>query len=354
MKKSIIKIAINLLLLEIIFLLLSKIVFLLIPHQVVGWIYYVNINLYFLISCYIWITLKLSDLNKSITILLGFLFSLITMFSIFGLFIINFEHTFRYIYNFVMHISIALLYLLTTLYIFFISVLNNKTTINNFVKAVIFTLIIGVINYFPLLINGNYINAYERLFKFNYYIYILNFSFLVVFWQQYTHNKIIFSEFLSNILLIFTISIALKILHMFSYQNNLIFYFFSQYFNAFLNLIMFFLWLARLNYLYLPESKYNEKYIANYSILHGFIDKPRKGIILALYSNLNKTTKYVFLFIMLSLGFGMFTFNHFQIFIKLNILILILSLIISTIIAIIYWQKRWHETIGFFFIKRNR
>jgi hypothetical protein len=354
MNKSIFKIVANLFIFEIIYLIVSKIVFVLFPHQVLGWIYYININLYFLIAVFIWINFKLSDLHKTIIVLQGILFSIIALFSIFALFTINFEHTFRYIYYFIMNILFSSIYMMITLHIFFITVSADKSNKKSIVKAIIFTLLVVLINYLPPLVVGNYINDYERLFKFDYYIYILNFSFLVVFWQQYTHNKLIFSEYLANILLVHTIIIAMKIFHIFSFQNNLIFHFFSQYFNAILNIIMLLLWIARLYYLYSPESKFNEHYIANYNILHGFIDKPRKGLILALYAYHNRSIGYIVFPVIITVGIVMFVFNNFQIFVKLNILILMLALIISTIMAVIYWQKRWHETIGFFFIKRGK
>ena len=58
--------------------------------------------------------------------------------------------------------------------------------------------------------------------------------------------------------------------------------------------------------------------------------------------------------VMSLLGVYLFSYDNFQIFIKLNILILILATIISAILAIVTWQKRWYDAMGFFFKKPKK
>jgi hypothetical protein len=185
-------------------------------------------------------------------------------------------------------------------------------------------------------------------------MHIINFSLLVVFWHQYTQTKLIFSEYLSNILSVYTVLVGLEILHSFSIQNNLLFTYLAQYFNVLLYLIISILWLIRLNYLNQPESIDNEEYIENYYMLHGFIEKPRKGLLITFYSSLNKSVVIITLVLMILLGVYLFSYDNFQIFIKLNILILILATIISAILAIVTWQNRWYDAMGFFFKKQKK
>jgi hypothetical protein len=56
---------------------------------------------------------------------------------------------------------------------------------------------------------------------------------------------------------------------------------------------------------------------------------------------------------MISLGVYLFFFDNFEIFIRLNILILIIATIISVILAILTWHKRWYDAIGIFFRRRG-
>jgi hypothetical protein len=52
---------------------------------------------------------------------------------------------------------------------------------------------------------------------------------------------------------------------------------------------------------------------------------------------------------MVFLGAYLFTYDRFEIFIKLNFLLLILAAIISGILAILTWHKRWYDAMGFLF-----
>jgi hypothetical protein len=216
------------------------------------------------------------------------------------------------------------------------------------------TLIISGILYTPIFITGEYLTEeLAAVFMRSYYLSLINFSLLVVFWHQYTQSKLIFSEYLSSILSAYTILIGIGILHAFSYENDLLFIYFSQYFDSILYLIIAILWILRLNYLNKPESVENENYIENYYMLQGFIEKPRKGMLVTFYSGINKTALIVVSFVIIFLGIYLFFYDKFEIFIRLNILILIIALIISTILAIATWHKRWYDSMGFLFKKQK-
>jgi hypothetical protein len=199
-----------------------------------------------------------------------------------------------------------------------------------------------------------YLYSLEPVIMRSYYLSIINFSLLVVFWHQYTQSKLIFSEYLSSILSIYTILIGLGILHAFSYENDLLFLYFSQYFDSILYLIILILWILRLNYLNRPESVENENYIENYYMLHGFIEKPRKGLLITFYSEINRTVLIMGILVVIFLGIYLFFYDKFEIFIRLSILILIIALVISLILAIATWHKRWYDSMGFLFKKQKQ
>jgi len=354
MKRPIIKILLQLMIVELLFIAILKMCMNIFPYEEQDLIHYTNINLYFLISFLIWVNLKHSKLNKPILILFGVWFTTHSILSVFFLFYINFDYIFNYTFYHIWNVHNSSFHLAITLFLFFFSISPYKKAKLHILWSTLLTLIITVFLYVPLFIDGSYLMSYDNLFESNFYIYILNFSFLVVFWQQYTQNKVILSEYLSNIITVYTFIIAIEIFFMFSFQNKLIFHFFGVHFNAILNMAMLILLLVRLNYLHHPESRQNEYYIENYDMLYGLIDKPRPGKLFEMYYGLNKFAVFGTMSLLLILGFSLFLFNHFEIFIKLNILILILAIIVSIILAVISWHKRWSDAIGFLFKKRKK
>jgi cell division protein FtsW (lipid II flippase) len=121
-----------------------------------------------------------------------------------------------------------------------------------------------------------------------------------------------------------------------------------------LYIILIVLWIVRLNYLQKPESKDNEDYIENYYMLQGFVNKPRKGLLVMFYSTMNRTAIIITIMVMIFLGIYLFSYDKFDIFIKLNILILLLAIFISAILAIVTWYKRWYDGMGFLFKKQEK
>jgi hypothetical protein len=244
--------------------------------------------------------------------------------------------------------------LLITFFVFFLSLYPYKEKKYYLHLSILFTLVVSAVLYAPMFISGEYITEeMAPLFIRSYYLSLINFSLLVVFWHQYTKTKLIFSEYLSSVLSVYTVSIGLTILHAFSYENDLLFVYFGQYFELVLYLIFTILWILRLNYLDKPEAIENENYIENYYILQGFIEKPRKGLLVTFYSELNRTALISGTLVVIFLGIYLFFYDNFEIFIRLNILILIIALIISTILAIATWHKRWYDAMGFLFRKQK-
>lgn len=350
MRKAIPKIAGELILAEILFLISLKLLYSYFPHQEFEIIYVVNINLYYLITYLIWRTVQLSRVNRDILIILGVWPSFTTLSSIFYIFSqAAFSDLFNYLNFHFISIFTTLYQLFFTFYIFIISILPHKKRSAVLLTAMAFALVICLINFAPIFISGRYLYSFDPLFSRNYIMHILNFCLLVVFWHQYTQSKLIFSEYISSIISAYTILMGLQIFHMFSAENDLIFYYFGQYFNAVLYLIIVFALFSRWLYLLDPASKENEQYVENYYLLKGFIDKPRRSYILGFYSNFKRKHLIISAAIILLLGVYLFFFNKIEIFIRLNLLILILWVVISIILAVMTLYNRWYSSIGFFF-----
>ena len=71
MNKSLFKILLNVVLLELLFLVCFELVLNLFAHEELEWIYYINIVIYSLIAILCWTNLRLSPVNKEIPIFIG-------------------------------------------------------------------------------------------------------------------------------------------------------------------------------------------------------------------------------------------------------------------------------------------
>jgi len=353
-KDNLFKIIQRIIIYDVIFLILLRLALIFIPHEPQEFIYYVNLNFHFVIACLAWMNYRHSRVNKPIILIFSIHY---TPYVIIVLLFI-FSGSFLSVYGSWIIYHIALIYissfqLFITFYIFILSLKPYKTKIYYLYTSIVYTFIICLIMYLPIFFNPDFFKTLEPVLMRSYYLSIINLSLLVVFWHQYTQSKLIFSEYVSSIISIYTILIGMGILHAFSYENDLVFLYFSQYFDSILYLIISILWILRLNYLNKPESDENENYIENYYMLHGFIEKPRKGILVTFYTEINKTALILGSLVLIFLGTYLFFYDKFEIFIRLSILLLIISLVISTILAIATWHKRWYDAMGFLFKKQK-
>jgi len=355
MKDNLLKIILRVIAYDVVFLILLRLAVILIPHETQESIYYINLNFIFIISCLAWMNYKKSKVNKPIVLIFCLLYTPYLIIILYFIFTFSIFNTYIVWINF----HIAYVYLITyqlfiTFYVFTLSLYPNKENKTYLQVSIFFSLLVSGIIYSPIFITGEFYEPQFPVFMKSYYLSLINISLLVVFWHQYTQTKLIFSEYLSSIISVFTISIGLAILHFFSSENDLVFEYLAQYFDALLYMIFIILWILRLNYLNKPESVENENYIENYYMLHGFIEKPRKGLLVTFYSGINKTALIIGILVVIFLGIYLFFYNKFEIFIRLNILILIIAIIISTILAIVTWHKRWYDAMGFLFKKKTR
>ncbi len=337
MNNSRLNILYKLLVCELLFLIILRLLQVSIIHDGQDLIYYVNLNFHYIIACISWINFRQSKVNKTLVLILSIWYTPYVVLVLFYIFTNNIFSTLTvYIIYHVTYIYIVVFQLFITFYLFFLSLSPARGKNKIVLWSVSFTLIISLIIYGPIFLYSEFLDGLEPLFTHSYYINLINFSLLAVFWHQYTRTKLLFSEYLSNIISVYTVIIGIEILHTFSMPNNAIFFLFVQYFNFVLYLILSVLWIVRIIYLIHPESQKNEKYIENYYMLQGFVEKPRKGMLISFYSSMNRSLVFTGIIVMVFLGIYLFTFDNFQIFIKMNILILILALLISAVLSYYY------------------
>lgn len=354
MNNNYVKILLQLVVFELAYIFMVRLGMQYFQFQNYGLIYLINTNLNFMLMVYAYLNFRSSRLNKNILIQIFVFYLYLTVVSNLALYITpELMGKYMYLHYNLMVILNALISLYLSVYIFF-SILNTSISSKWVYWTTLLVCLIISSGFLGELIVTNQVSGYIANLPFKLlYMYVINFGFIVVFWFEYYRQKTLFTEYLSNILVIYSITIAIEIFHIFSAENNLILHLLGQYFNALLNGLMLLIFLARLNYLQSPESFENEKYLENYQKLHGLVEKPRLGFFAEMfYSTGRKTILFILLFVLLT-GISLFTFNKFEIFIKYNIMLLILALVITTIFAMVYWYKYWFSSIEFLIRKKK-
>ena len=230
MKNKIYNSLTNLCVYETIFLIVFLFLLKYFYHENHAPIYYINIIIYSLISISSWINLKYSKMNKEILAFIGIWTTIMTIFSVIFIFQDNFSVIFNF-YNFnLLYLFSSGFRLLFTSYLFLFSLNPIRKKGNILLSA--FLIMIGVmsVTFLPIFISGEYRYSYDPLYASTYHTQIFNLSMLLIIWHQYAKSKFIFSEYLSNILSVWTIIIGLEIFHYFSSQNELLFHYLALYF----------------------------------------------------------------------------------------------------------------------------
>ena len=196
MKDNLIKIILRVIAYDVMFLILLRLALILIPHKEQQLIYYVNLNFHFIIACLAWMNFKQSKINKLLILIFGLYY---TSYLIIVLFYIFSSSLFPWVIGYTTY-HIAWVYansyqLLITFFVFFLSLYPYKENKYYLHLSIFFTLLISTVLYAPIFVSGEYlIDEMASLFVKSYYIFLINFSLLVVFWHQYTKTKLIFSE----------------------------------------------------------------------------------------------------------------------------------------------------------------
>lgn len=357
--KPIIRIIIQFVFFELLFLFLLNLGLTFLNHREIDTIYYAHINLYFLIACFAFLNLKQSKLNRfliSLFIISSTLLSTSTLFSFFAWPTYDSDSGYDYYYFiFYLHVVVNTLLLFTSAYLLVYILKPYKSLTYHFLTAFGSSISISFLIYFTYIIKFDFIENYTFILnRTNNSIFWVNFVMLLFFWYEFVKQKHNLSEYIANIVAIYTSIVGMELIHIYLTQNDLRFHNLGQYFTASLNFLMLITWTIRLHYLQSPQAKENEYYIKNYKVLYGLVEKPRVGLFEQIYHKLNRRIIWAALAIAGVASSMLFLFNQFELFITKNIFLLILLLIFFTYFAVLYWDKRWFQGIEFLIRKKNK
>jgi len=359
MNKPIVKIAVQFIFFELLFLFLLYAGLTLFIHREIDFIYYVNINFHFLIASFAILNLKYSKLNRFLILLFIISSTILTTLAIYSIFAWpNIATSTDYeFYYFLVYLDILVnsLFLFISAYLFIYILRPFKKLRYHLFIAGSFTFIVSFIIYYTFYKFFDVIEYWTYFHNStNNIIYWVNFIILLLFWYEFAKQKHNLSEYMANIIAIYTTSIGLELVNMFLINNDLILHNLAQYFVAVLNFLILSTWLIRLHYLQSPQAKENEYYIKNYKVLYGLVEKPRVGIFEQIYHKINKRIVFEFLILIGIIVSVIFLLNQFSLIISRNILLLLFALIIFIFFAIIYWDKRWFQGIEFLIKKKKK
>lgn len=351
------KIILQLVVVELGLLLAGNLLLQSLPHREIDTIYLATQNVLFLLTVFTWYNFKLSTYNRLLVGIFGVWITINALFSFATNFItesnINNIQFWENVSFVSVNLLISMLSLFISIYLILFVVIGIKQNSRIIRYAALGTVLATVFILFPLTQSKTEIE-YTDIFKYLYLFSILSFSTLVVFWQQYSKFHFVLSEHMPTILTIFSAMVANEIFQDFSIKNDLIYHTIGMYFNLLLYITMLVVWLIRLEYLKSPIAKENEYYNENYNLVPEDYEKPRQSWLKISFFN-KKYRQYTIsiLSLLLVLGLSLFLFNHFEVFIKLNILILIIALVASVIGTFVYWHRRWYQSVGILFKKRK-
>jgi hypothetical protein len=359
MNKPIVKIFIQFIFFELLFLFLLNLGLTYLTHRDVDSIYYINVNLYYLIACFSFLNFKHSKLNRFLILLFLVSSALLASITLYVFFAwtgseLNTAYDFYYFYIYLIIVIYSLLLFIST-YLFFYIKKPYKKLRYHILTAGLLTLLFSVSIYLPFLLSFDIINDFAFIInRTNNIIFWINFVILLLFWYEFSKQKHNLSEYMANIIVVYTITIGMELVHIFLNANDIVIHNLGQYFTAILNILMLFIWLVRLNYLQSPQAKENEYYIKNYKILYGLVEKPRVGLFEQTYHKLNRRLIWGLLIVIGIIGSSLFAFSQFDLFISKNIFILLFALIVAIFFAILYWDKRWFQGIEFLIKKKKK
>ncbi len=356
MSKQIKKIIIQFVFVELLFLFLLNLGLTFLPHQGYPFIYYVHINIYYLIACFTFQNYLYSKLDRVLILVFfssAFILTLIPLITLFAF--PDYQTANYFLFYNLLSILVNAVFTFSSFYLYIYISNPYKNLLFHINISLIFTVVLSIIICWSLFISGEiYQYSIENLNSMNNKVFLANFTVLLLFWNEYSKQKHNLSEYLSIVIAIYTIIIGFEIIHIFLMKNDLVFlHNLGQYFTAILNLLMLTTWIIRFNYLQSPQSKENERYIKNYKVLYGLVEKPRTGLFERVYHKTNVRIIWIFIFILCLSVTILFVFNQLNLFVKKNIFLLTISLIVSILFAIMYWDKRWYRAIGFLIKKKK-
>lgn len=320
-------------------------------------IQYINISAYFLILIISITTLKYTIASRPLVILfiIQYLYYAAAPHILIGSFYTWYNlQVLSSRLNFIIMASVSIT---ITAYLFFYSISpKHKEAKKHVTLAILVSSAVILLSYsnidlftdFSVMTDVEYRDTLRLLHEDTYYVYLINLSFLLFIWFTFKQGQYVLSEYLPAILAIHTLMIVNEIYQLYNFTRLLDNFIPAQYFNTVVNIGFIVIWLIRLKYLGLPESRKDEHYIINYDLLKGFVEKPHNNIWDQLLVKAGKQRLFVgsvLLFLIISVP--LLFLGELNFFTRFNIILMLLFLMGVMIFAIVYTQKKWFNHIGF-------
>jgi len=313
---------------------------------------YFNYFMYFIAFILAAENYRKSNLNKDIVLIFKYFYFYISCILVFSLGVRVVDDPslllITYLYT---DIGISSMVLLVSIYLFIVSLdIKGKSSYKLIAFSVAITLVITFINYYKfILIPESYqIESMRELYVIKKHLFnFISILLLLVFWIRYYNRVFILSEYLSIIVYLFMLSNILDAIYYIAAQHHFQFFKYSLYISLILNTLFIVFWYIRLEYLNSPLGKENEKYLANYQLLHEFVNKPKRSVLQKVFTTVSPNLMVLFLFLIV---FGIILL-YLAKFVNLYLMLNTIFIIVVTILAIFYSfssiKRNWTNQIGF-------
>ena len=235
---------------------------------------------------------------------------------------------------------------------FFIIAINVKSQ-NSFKLMIIsgaIALVMTFINYYKFILvpESYYIESMQELYAIKKYLFsLISIVFLLIFWIRYYNRFFVLSEYLNVIIFLFMLSNILDTLHYVASQYYFQFFGYGLLISLILNTLFIVFWFNRLKYLNSEIGRENEKYLSNYQLLEGLVNKPKQGIFQTFFVSISPN--YLMLFFVLLLV-GILSLYVAK-FINLYLMINTVFITVTTLLAVFYSfssiKRNWTNQFGF-------
>jgi len=242
MNKPIVKIIIQFIFFELLFLFLLNTGLTFFNNREVDTIYYAHVNIYYLMACFSLLNLTHSKLNRFIILLFFISSTLLASITLYVFFAwtnsdLNTEYGYYYFYIY-FHIVINTLWLFISTYLYFYIKKPYKKIEYHILIAGPLTILLSFLIYFSFLMSFDIIKYFNFFInRTNNIIFWVNFVILLLFWYEFAKQKHNLSEYIANIIAIYTTIVGLELIHIFLIENDILIHNFGQYFTAALNMV---------------------------------------------------------------------------------------------------------------------
>lgn len=320
---------------------------------------YFNIFLFFAAFILTKENLKNSNLNRDVILLFKYFYfyNSFVLLLIFGVYTLKNPaiNLISFLYT---DIGQSSMILMLSIYLF-VQSLNIKTknskTLMLICAAIALTM--TFINYYKFITTPEsyYIAAMVELYVLKKYLfYLISIVLLLVFWIRYYNRYFVLSEYLGVIIFLFMLSNILDALHFIGYKHDLQFFGYGQYIFLTLNVFTVLFWYVRLEYLNTDLARENEKYLANYQLLEGLVNKPKQSKLQSFIVSISPNY-FILFFVLLALGiFLLYAAKLVNLYLMINTIFVIITTLLAVFYSLSSIKRNWKNQFSFLFRNKNK